>query len=968
MSAPASPSKTQTPGPVKTSNPAKPSNPARAARRAMWAGWLEPVTTMMETRSPPLDRQALAAQLASLPPRAKNQKKWQVGFLAVVKQALQEGRAQLAEDFAQHRDGVIYVGCHAWLMDLLLQEIFRQVMDSQTEAGRQPQLAVFAIGGYGRGELAPFSDIDLLFVVPKNSGPRQTVIIETILYMLWDAGLKVGHAMRTIDECLSVAAEDITISTSLLETRFIAGHKALADRFSAALQGWIASQTPLDFVVAKLAERDARHSAHGASRYLVEPHIKEGKGGLRDLHTLFWIAKFAYRVRRVEDIVALGILRDSEARSFAASQRFLWTVRSFLHLRAGRADDRLAFDAQIEIAPQMGFHDRGGMRGVERFMKRYYLAARQVGNLTRIFCAAIESDFQKTSWFGLGRVLDMNPFRRADSLLPFTLEKGRLVLPLPLRFRDNPALIMDLFCHAQQQGADIHPDTFRRMTRAIRSRTSGQMNTAPVRARLLEILTSPSSPVRVLRLMNESGYLGKLLPDFGRIVGMMQFDMYHSYTVDEHTIQVVGMMHAIEVGDLKEEAPLASQMIHETHSRRALYMATFLHDIAKGRGGDHSVLGAEVARRLCPLFGLDEEETETAIWLVRWHLLFSKTAFRYDLNDPQTISEFAEKVQSPERLKLLLILTVADIRGVGPGVWNGWKASLMRTLFHRAAAVLGGAAPSEVAAEAAAEAMQETAEQLAAEKDWDDGQIDRWMQSFYPSYWASFEPDELLAHARLFVEFEKTGQPLCLDLRPDAASRTTLLTIIAQDHPGLFSRIAGAVAMAGCSIVSARINTRQDGTILDVFRLQDSQLQAPADPAQLGRLQELVQEALAGRFLLTDRLRQKTEALPRGVKAMKLAPRVIVTNKMSKTHTVIEVNGKDRPGLLYDITGALVQLGLQVNSASVSTYGEKAVDVFYVKDLFGLKLASETRMEQIREKLSEVLAGQPPKKPERKNG
>jgi [protein-PII] uridylyltransferase len=236
------------------------------------------------------------------------------------------------------------------------------------------------------------------------------------------------------------------------------------------------------------------------------------------------------------------------------------------------------------------------------------------------------------------------------------------------------------------------------------------------------------------------------------------------------------------------------------------------------------------------------------------------------------------------------------------------------------------------------------------------------MQSFYPSYWASFEPDELLAHARLFAEFDKTGQPLCLDLRPDAASRTTVLTIIAQDHPGLFSRIAGAVAMAGCSIVSARINTRLDGTILDVFRLQDSQLQAPADPAQLGRLQELVREALAGRFLLTDRLRQKTEALPRAVKAMKLAPRVIVTNKMSKTHTVIEVNGNDRPGLLYDITGALVHLGLQINSASVSTYGEKAVDVFYVKDLFGLKLASETRMEQIRVRLTDVLAAGGPKK------
>ena len=923
---------------------------AAVRHRAPWMRWLLPMQAAENAGLAPLHLDELATALRAFDAKPSTVKKIRKDMLALLRTALETGRSDLAKQFEAKPDGVLYVGGHALLMDGLLRVIYRtgcQIFN----ADKQPALSVIAVGGYGRGELAPASDIDLLFLSAKQ--PQGTVqqIIEFILYLLWDLGLTVGHSTRTIAQTLSAAGEDLTIRTALIETRFIDGNQKLAKKLSTEITNWISQQPVLDFVEGKLSERDKRVSQQGRTRYLVEPNIKEGKGGLRDLHTLFWIAKYAYRVQNIGEIVSLGVVRESEARAFAVSQRFLWTVRCFLHLRAGRGDDRLSFDAQADIAPKMGFHDRGGLRGVERFMKRYYLAARHVGNLTRIFCAAIESDFETAARFSLTRFFGrMSPSaHKVDA--PFIIEKGRLHLPPHLRFRDNPELLMAIFANAQKLQLDIHPDTLRRMTRGIRAaKLTGQLQTETSCALFLEILTDKHNPERILRLMNEAGYLGRFLPDFGRIEGMMQFDMYHSYTVDEHTIKAVGMLHDIEAGHVKAEAPLTSQIIHEVHSRRALYVAVLLHDIAKGRGGDHSILGAEVAREICPKLGLNDEEIETVSWLILQHLSFSKTAFRYDLSDPKTVSDFAELVQSPERLKLLLVLTVADIRAVGPNIWNGWKASLMRGLYSRTEAVIGGAAPAEVAIGAAVDG-QEAAMAALQKAGWGADAVTEFCALFYPSYWTNFGTEDHLRHAKLCINFESNSDAMLLDLAPDPQSRTSILTIITQDHPGLFSRIAGAVAMAGCSIVNARINTRHDGTILDEFRIQTLEQDYVSDPAQIKRVKKLISDALAGRIQLFDALVGEGAKLQRYVQSMQLPPRVIVTNKMSKTHTVIEVNGTDRPGLLYQITWKLVQLGLQINSASVSTYGEKAVDVFYVRDIFGLKMENETSQEKVRSQL-----------------
>ncbi len=919
----------------------------------LWQSWMSPLQTARARDEAgifcPIDEAGLMQSLKALAEQAKNKNDVRAVILAEMKIRLAAMRSRLEKRLIAERDGADYVGAHALGVDMLIRSALNLACSHIFK--KTPSFGLMAVGGYGRGELAPHSDIDLLFVMPDGGAKKQEPIIEFLLYLLWDMGLTVGHASRTIRQNLAAADEDNTICTSLLEMRPIGGDNIATDKMMAAFSKWLKRQSVAPFLSAKLEERDARITRTGGTRYAVEPNVKDGKGGLRDLHTLFWMAKYAYRVNSAAEFLETGILRHSEARSFAAAQRFLWTVRCFLHLHHGREDDRLSFDAQMEIAPKMRFSDRGGLRGVERFMKRYYLAARHVGNLTRIFCAALETDFDRRPRLSLKKFWLADAASDLD-IAPFILEKGRLHLPENRRFRDDLDQIIRLFNFALIHELDIHPDTLRRLTRAVRAARTAQLQTAQTHEIFLQIISGKGNPERVLRLMNESGWLGIYMPDFGRIVGMMQFDMYHSYTVDEHSLRAVGIMREIEQGKLADVAPLASQLIHEISSRRALFVAIFLHDIAKGRGGDHSVLGAEVARNIAPMLGLNDEETETVVWLILTHLLMSKTAFRYDLNDPQTIIDFAEKVQSPERLKLLLVLTVADIQAVGPDIWNGWKASLMRDLYHRSEAVLGGAAPSEVSKGAAIDAMQEARARLT---QWDDQRFEAHARLFYPSYWTNFATDSHLYHAELATKFDSSDQRLLVDFKVDEDKKSTILVVMAADHPGLFSRIVGSVAMSGCSIVNARINTRHDGTILDQFRIQSHNRGAVTDSATQQRIASLIEQSLAGDISLFDKLREKSAQLSPRLKVMTVPPRVLVTNGRSKTHTVIEVNGADRPGLLYQITYHLLQLGLQVNSATVSTYGEKAVDVFYVKDVYGLQIEKPATQEKIKQDLLSIF-------------
>ena len=907
----------------------------------LWHRWLQPLWAVKQTLPAVFDNEDISSELASLD--RDHLTSYRAKLLTILRQHLAAAKKKIEQDFNRNNDGAIYVGQHAHCIDGLLSLLYHEAVKLMPQSH---DIAVIAVGGYGRGEMAPFSDIDVMFLMPAKTSKRHEVTIEFILYLLWDLGLKIGHSTRSITEAITAGRDDQTVMTSLLEMRPVCGNMALWTKLSKSLRLEIGKNKPLIFVEQKLAERDLRHKRFDDTRYVVEPNVKDGKGGLRDLHSLFWIAKYAYRADSIMDVLSQDILRDSEARRFASAQRFLWTVRCHLHFHAGRAEERLDFDAQMAIAPRMGFADRRGMRAVERFMKRYYLAIRHVGDLTRIFCAVMETDFRKQLTFW------RPDFLRAKNLDPFYIESGRVRLHENLRFRDDPLRIFRLFYIAQTYNADVHPQSLQRVTRGLPSVGSKIRQDPRANALFLDILTASKNSERVLRLMNECGVLGKFLPDFGRVVAMMQFDMYHSYTVDEHTLKAIGILQAIEAGDLETTAPVATDAMPEIQSRRALFVATLLHDIAKGRGGDHSILGAEVASFVCPRLGLTPEETETVSWLVRHHLLMSKTAFRYDLNDPKTIQDFAAIVQSPERLKLLLVLTVADIRAVGPSIWNGWKAALMRDLYHRCDAVLRGADPTAVALGNVDEAQRNARNMLT---NWADSEFESHARQLPVVYWTGFDSDSHVRHAELCAKFRRHDMPLLIDFRPDAAKRMTELTILTADDPGLFSRIAGAVAAAGVNIAGARITTCHDGTVLDVFFLQDMNNAAIESCEELEKICAILEKVLRGEFRLEKALDARWEQTPLRFRQLPVQSRVMLSNKISTTHTVIEVNGRDFPGLLHKITACLAGLGLQIQTASVSTYGERVVDVFYVKDIFGLQIHNEGRLKDIRQRLLHIF-------------
>src|SRR5215468_6763027 len=899
-------------------------------------------------------RRALEDSLAQLvedlptgaePPRA--------AVLALVRQALTDGRCEIRRRFEEpgplRNNGDMVLAATSFLMDQLIRVVF-DFADQRIYPAANPsaaeRLGVAATGGYGRGELAPLSDIDLLFLRPYKQTPRGEQIVEFMLYLMWDMGLKVGHATRTVEESLRYAERDHTIRTALLEARYIWGDRELFDELVKSYAQRFAGGDGRDFVEAKLSERDQRHQRMGDSRYVVEPNVKEGKGGLRDLHTLFWIAKYLYRVDQPGELVAKGVLTKEEARHFERADRFLSTVRCHIHYLTGRADDRLSFDLQREIATRLGYQDRPGSRGVERFMKHYYLHAKTVGDLTRIFVAALEdSRRRKPKLAALWQTL------RPRQLEGFRIDGERLAVASPDAFTKDPVAILRLFHVAQQNGLDIHPATLRLITQNIR--LIDRLRSDPEANRLfMEMLTSRHDPETTLRRLNEAGVFGRFVPDFGRVVAQTQHDMYHTYTVDEHTIRAIGILAKIESGELKEDHPLSTDIVHKILSRPVLYLAILLHDIAKGRGGDHSVLGAEVAMHLGPRLGLSEAETETVAWLVRYHLSMSATAFQRDLMDPKTIESFANLVQSPERLKLLLVLTVCDIRAVGPNVWNGWKAALLRQLYHAAERVMSGGTLSGGRAERIKAIQADVGQRLAG---WTEAEKDEHFARGYAPYWLSFPAETLARQAELVRRAERDRQPLAIEHRTDNERSVTEVTVYTLDTHGLFARLAGAMAISGANIVDAKIFTLANGMALDTFWLQDLEGQPFDGPQRLARLAARVELSLSNRLDIQRELDTQRASWPQRDRVFTVQPRVLIDNNASDTFTVIEVNGRDRPGFLHVVTRALTRLNLQITSAHITTYGERAVDVFYVKDLFGLKIVHPDKLKQVAAELDRSI-------------
>jgi [protein-PII] uridylyltransferase len=873
-----------------------------------------------------------------------------------MRQALGEGRQGLERRFHEDNDGLALAADLARLVDGVLAgalDFAERRLYRVSNPTRGEELALIAVGGYGRGELAPHSDIDILFLYPYKPTPHLEQMAEFLLYRLWDLGLKIGQSTRSLNECIKLAKEDLTIQTTLLETRAIWGSTRLADELESRVRNEICRRQESAFIEAKLQERNERHQRMGDSRYLLEPNIKEGKGGLRDLQTLVWLTRHLYDTRNWNDLVTHDVLTRSGLNSFLRARRFLWTVRCHLHYLAGRAEERLTFDLQPKVAHALGYRDRPRSSGVERFMKRYYLVAKEVGSVTRIVCAALEEQFKRKPRFVLPR---FGPTRRRIG--GFIVQGNRLALDDPDLFGTRPLAMLEFFHIAQARDLDYHPLALSALSRQLRL-IDQRLREDPEANRLfLEMLTSQKDPALTLTRMNEAGVLGRFVPEFGRVVAQMQHNLYHVYTVDEHTIRVIDNLHRVEAGTLETQLPLSTRAMPQITSRTGLFVAAFLHDIGKGRGGDHSEIGAAMAQQLCPRFGLGDAATETVAWLVRHHLVMSKFAFRRDTDDPKTLADFVAIVQSPERLRLLLLLTVADIRAVGPTVWNGWKGQLLRELYHEAEAAMASGdlrgrrqERIEGGKEALAEALAEV------DPPWSAAEIADWLDLHDPRYWLGIPLEAHIRHATLVRRARAEGAPIAVDYHVDQFRARTEVTVYAADHPGLFMKVAGALALAGVSIVDAHIFTTADGMALDTFGVQDAERTAAVDdPSRFARIEKNLRRVLAGEVYLEKELASRRSTLPPRSDVFKVEPRVLVNNQASRTHSVIEVNGRDRPGLLFAVAKALKERGLVIHSAHISTYGERVVDVFYVKDVFGMKVTSRAKIERLDKELKAALA------------
>ncbi|MGE3247463.1 MAG: [protein-PII] uridylyltransferase, partial [Beijerinckiaceae bacterium] len=585
-----------------------------------------------------IDRDALEARIEALVAKTGDAAAQRTLVLEEFRTALELGRAKTRQIFEADGQGLACASNLCHIEDELIRAIFHYVTTA-LYPNRNPtsgeRIAISAVGGYGRGTLAPGSDIDLLFLIPYKLTAWSESVIEAVLYMLWDLGQKVGHSTRSVDECIVQARGDMTIRTALLEARLILGDRALFSELDTQFDKQIVRKTAREFVAAKLSERDARVAKAGSSRYLVEPNVKEGKGGLRDLHTLFWIARYVYRVDTPGELVAAGLFDRQELRTYHQCEEFLWRVRCHLHFEAGRPEERLTFDYQRVIAERLGYVTHAGLSAVERFMKHYFLVAKDVGDLTAIVCAELEES-QTKSRPALDRFVSTLRRRRKLEHPDFKIEYDRITFVNDGIFENDPVNLIRMFWLADKYELAIHPDAVQQARRSLRRINADVRNDADANAMFLDILTSRKSPETVLRHMNEAGVLGKFIPDFGRVVAMMQFNMYHHYTVDEHTLRCIGILSRIEAGKLKEDHPLSTEVMPQLQNRRILYVALFLHDIAKGREEDHSIAGAAVARKLCPRLGMTRAETETVAWLVLHHLDMPNIAQGRDLSDRGT--------------------------------------------------------------------------------------------------------------------------------------------------------------------------------------------------------------------------------------------------------------------------------------------------------------------------------------------
>ena len=841
----------------------------------------------------------------------------------------------------------------------LLHHVAAELARHYQIAPEASQFTLVAQGGFGRGELGAGSDLDLLFFCNRPE-PKITAFIETLLYSLWDLQFKVGHAVHDLKSYTRAARSDHTILTTALEMRPIWGSDTAFAELDARISA-IAQRHRRRFVSAKLEERDTRHRRQGDSRYLLEPHIKEGKGGLRDLQSLNWITLALYGDARPQTFVERAMLSADQVQQLEAAHNFLWDAREALQALDPRSADRLTFDQQPEVARVLGY--AGSMTGslsgpvagsttgdlrksAETFMKAYYRVTKTTGSLTRTVIAALEADEIKP---GLPNPLS----RRRTTPEGYRIDKGRLTVTASQQFTRQPGQLLSFFAALHRLGLDAHPQALRLIGQSIHVLDESHRQDPAINADFVSLFSGERDPTLALSLMNDSGVLGAFIPDWAEIVGLMQFDRYHHYTVDEHTLFVIAHLYRMAQGQAEESLALGTALFAQVTTPQLLYLAALLHDIAKGRGGDHSELGAEVALRLGPRFGLDAEACELVAWLVRHHLALSHAAFRRDLEDPDTLDRFARLVGNETRLVLLTLLTMADIRAVGPTVWSEWNAKLVTALFTRTRARLKGQDAAVVHSARLESAYADYDQAVAAlPLDWRRAHRDRLPERYLLDY----DPQEQAQHARWLYETRDAPWPR-VTLTYDANSDSIQLLVLTPDEAGLLARLAGALSLYGATIRRCRVHTLGDGLALDSFDFTAAN--SPLDnPQNAARFQKLLHDAVTRRLqpsLIEQRLAEVR--VPSREQVFYRPPAVRFDNGGGPGRaTILEVRFSDRPGQLFRIAHTLAVSAVQVHTLQTSRYGDRIVDTFYISDLVGQKVLLEPKQARIEAALLERLA------------
>ena len=815
-------------------------------------------------------------------------------------------------------------------------------LNNPTEAEK---ISVLATGGYGRGLLAPGSDIDLLFILPYKKTAWSETAIENTLYFLWDLGLKVGQATRSISESILLAEKDQTITTSMLDARHLWGNEQLSKDFNHFYREKLEQMSSADFIQAKLDEREERQYKAGQSRYLVEPNIKNGKGGLRDLEMLSWMTNFCYNCSRPDEMFKNGILNKDESKTFLKCENFLWHVRCQLHYIAKRPEEVINFNDQREMAKRLGYEDRKGLLGVERFMRHYFLIAKEVGDLTRSICSILEEK-EKKSIPVISKALAFFSEKKVES---FILNAGRIDIPNSNFFKNHPLNIIKLFYFSMKRDVLIHPNAIRVLRKNLSLINKDLRSNEKANEIFLEILLNKKNSEETLREMNETGVLGRFILDFGKIEGLMQFNMYHHFTADEHLLRAIGELNKLFSKKNRNITKLILELINSGLNKKILTIALFFHDIAKGRDEDHSIAGAKIVKKFSSRFNLSDYELETISWLVKEHLVMSDFSQTRDVMDAKTVEDFSEIVQTPERLKLLFILTIADISAVGPGVWNAHKGQLLEQLYKETYAKLSG----EVLAEDRSLRAKNKIKSIFSDADFNKKKkFNDWVRSQSDQYWLGLDDDIIFRQAEMFVN-KFNGKPSIIINNKEGAEATEV-SIMSKDSKGLFAKLTGALSAMEINIVNAKIFTNSSNIAVDVIWIQDKDNKPIIDNSRIQRIKEkisnYIKSEIKSQISIESRLKNKR------INAFTVPVVVKIMNNISSDYTVVEVSGKDRPSILHELAKAIHFLDLNLFRAQVATFGERVVDVFYILDSQNKKIEHHNSKKLIERKLLQVLS------------